>query len=614
MLCTMLKPAAFVGLLSLVCLMALGLSLGAQAPPAAPGAAFARPVGAHEVTIEKNVMVPMRDGVRLATDVYRPSDLEGARPTILIRTPYNKSASAAGDASARFFASHGYAVVVQDVRGKFGSEGQFRVYEGDTTDWPDMFDWIGTQSWSTGNIGTYGCSYLGEGQIIAAQQHHPKHIAAIPQAAGGNIGRVGRRREFWGSVEGGASSMSINFGWMPMYASIDKGARPLPTLDLPTFFKTLPLIDMTDRAGSPSWDWRNFLERSPDDPWWDARGYLTDKAQISVAALHVSSWFDMAAETLEEAEIFRTNALNERARNGQYAIISPTTHCVSERATSDTRAGELVVGDARLHYWETYLSWFDRWLNGNTHAIDALPKVQYYVIGRNEWRASDRWPVSGMTPTNFYLNSAGHANSSSGDGRLATAKPSRAGRDTFIYDPANPVPARGGSICCTGNPKDQPGSYDQSDIERRPDVLVYTGDVLKEGVELTGPIKAVIALSSDAPDTDVTVKLLDVFPDGRVMNMQEGITRVRYRDGFDRARFMKPGVIYDVPVDLHATSWYLPAGHRLRVEVSSSNFPRFDRNLNTGGRNYDETTWRVAKNNVHHTSVHASRLTLPIVK
>jgi uncharacterized protein len=463
-------------------------------------------------------------------------------------------------------------------------------------------------------VGTYGCSYLGEGQIIAAQQRHPRHIAAIAQAAGGNIGRVGRRRQFWGSVEGGAFSISINFGWMPVFASIDKGARPMPNVELASFFRTLPVVDMPERAGSPSWDWRNFLERSPDDPWWDAQGYLTADDSVSVAALHVSSWFDLAEEALEEARIFRANALNDRAREGQYAIISPTVHCASEAATSETMVGALPVGDARLRYWETYLAWFDRWLKGNERALDSLPRYQYYVIGRNEWRSSETWPVKGMRETAFYLHSDGGANSAAGSGRLSLAPPTRERADTFSYDPANPVPARGGSICCTGNPKDVPGSFDNSDIEQRPDVLVYTGDVLREGLELTGPMSAVIYLSSDAPDTDVTVKLLDVFPDGRAMNIQEGITRVRYRDGFDKARMMEPGRVYEVPVGLHASSWYLPAGHRLRVEVSSSNFPRFDRNLNTGGRNYDETTWRVAKNSVHHSAPHLSRIMLPVVR
>ena len=578
------------------------------------GAPYPRPVGAHAVTIDKGIMVPMRDGTKLATDVYRPSDENGALPTILIRTPYNKSAAPNGDAQARFFASHGYAVAVQDVRGKFASEGAFRVYQGDMTDWTDMFDWLGKQSWSTGKIGTYGCSYLGEGQIVAAQQRHPSHIAAIPLAAGGNLGRVGRRRQFWGSVEGGASALSINFGWMPMYASIDKGARPLPKVDLPGYFMTLPLIDMTDRAGSPSWDWRNFLERSPDDPWWDAQGYLTDTDSVTVAALHVSSWFDLAAEALQEASIFRTNALNDRARNNQYVIISPTTHCNSERASSETKVGDLLVGDARLHYAETYLAWFDRWLKGNEHAIDSLPKVQYYTIGRNAWRTSNTWPVKGMTPTSYYLNSTRGANSNKGDGTLSLTKAAQVGGDTFTYDPAHPVPARGGSICCTGNPKDQPGSFDQSDIEARPDVLVYSMPVTGAGLEITGELSAVIALSSDAPDTDVIIKVLDVFPDGRAMNIQEGITRVRYRDSFSKPQMMKPGVAYNVPVDLHATSWYLPAGHQLRMEVSSSSFPRWDRNLNTGGKNYDETTWRTAKNSVHHSAVHASRLILPVVK
>lgn len=529
-----------------------------------------------------------------------------------MRTPYNKQGSGG---PANVFASNGYVVVVQDVRGKFGSEGEFHVYNGDMTDWSDAFDWIGAQPWSNKRIGSFGCSYLGEQQIVAAQQRHPFHIAAIPQAAGGNLGRVGRNRTFWGSVEGGATAVSINFGWMPVWASLDKGARPAPKVESASFLRTLPLIDMTDRAESPSWDWRNFLERSPDDAWWDKQGYLTASDSVSVAALHVSSWFDMAAEALDERAIFAKNGTNDRARNNQYAIISPTTHCASERASGQTKAGALDVGDARLHHWDTYLAWFDRWLRDNTHAIDSLPRIQYYTIGRNQWKSSDRWPVAGMRETPFYLTSDGGANTSKGNGRLSlTAPPATQRPDTLTYDPANPVPSRGGSICCTGDPKDVPGSFDNSDIEQRPDVLVYTGDVLRDGLELTGPMRADVSISSDAVDTDITMKLLDVFPDGRAMNIVEGITRARYRDSFGKPEMMKPGTVYTVPVDLHATSWYLPPGHRLRVEVSSSNFPRFDRNLNTGGKNYDETTWRVAKTTVHHSSAHVSRLILPVVK
>ena len=596
----------FTLLLELLASLLFCAPIGAQLPDA-----FPRPAGTHEVTVERSVMVPMRDGVRLATDLYRPADLTGPLPAIVMRTPYNKQGSAG---PGNYFASHGYVVAVQDVRGKFASEGQFHVYQGDVTDWTDTFDWVGAQSWSTKRIGTFGCSYVGEQQIVAAQQRHPFHVAAIPQAAGGNLGRVGRHRTFWGSVEGGATAVSINFGWMPVWASLDKGQRPKPAVDFKSFLMSLPLIDMTDRAGSPSWDWRNFLERSPDDPWWDKQGYLTANDSVSVAALFVSSWFDMSAEALEERAIFQKNATNARARDGQYAIISPTTHCASERASSQTKSGALDVGDARLHYWDTYLAWFDHWLRGNEHAIDSLPRIQYYTIGRNAWQKSDRWPVSGMHETPFYLQSDGSANTAKGNGRLSLVAPPATQRaDTFTYDPANPVPSRGGSICCTGDPKDVPGSFDHADIEQRPDVLVYTGDVLREGLELTGPMRAVVNFSSDALDTDVTVKLLDVFPDGRSMNMVEGITRARYRDGFDKPHMMTPSTVYEVPVDLHATSWYLPPGHRLRVQISSSDFPRFDRNLNTGGHNYDETAWRKAKNAVHHSASHLSRLILPVV-
>jgi putative CocE/NonD family hydrolase len=336
---------------------------------------------------------------------------------------------------------------------------------------------------------------------------------------------------------------------------------------------------------------------------------------VTVASLHISSWFDMAQEALEEAALFKKNALNDRARNGQYAIIAPSVHCAFMGANSQTKVGDLVVGDARLRYWETYLAWYDRWLRDNEHAIDSLPRIQYYVIGRNEWRKSETWPVSGMRETAYYLRSGGGANTAKGNGRLTTEKPpARERPDTFTYDPADPVPSRGGSICCTGNPKDQPGSYDNVDLEQRPDVLVYTTDELREGLELTGPMRAVMYLSSDAPDTDITVKLLDVFPDGRSMNMLEGVTRVRYRDSYAKPQMMQPGKVYEVPVDLHATSWYLPPGHRLRVQVSSSSFPRFDRNLNTGGKNYDETTWRKAKNTIHHSASELSRLMLPVVR
>jgi putative CocE/NonD family hydrolase len=409
-------------------------------------------------------------------------------------------------------------------------------------------------------------------------------------------------------------ALSINFGWMPVFASLDKGARPAPKVDFAQHFRTLPTIDMAERAGSPSWDWRNFFERSPDDPWWDAQGYFTPTDSVTVAALHVSSWFDLAAEALQEAELFRKNALNDRAKNGQYAIISPTVHCATEYTGNPTMVGELNVGDPRLRFDEMYLKWFDYWLKGDRNDVLTMPKFQYYTIGKNQWQGSPVWPVAGMQETSFYLRSGGRANTAAGDGRLSLEKPGREPADTFTYDPDNPIPSRGGSICCTGNPKDQPGSFDQSDLEKRPDMLVYTGETLTSGLELTGPITAIVHLSSDAKDTDVTVKLIDVFPDGRAMNIVEGITRARYRESFGKPVFMQPGKVYPVTVDLHATSWYLPAGHRLRVEISSSNFPRFDRNLNTGGKNYDETTWVKAKNSVHHSAEYPSRLVLPVVR
>ena len=354
-------------------------------------------------------------------------------------------------------------------------------------------------------------------------------------------------------------------------------------------------------------------ERSPDDAWWDRQGYLTASGSTTTPALHVSSWFDLAAEALQEAEIFAKNAASPQARTGRFAIIGPNTHCGYDSSTSATKVGDLVVGDARLRYYDRYVQWFDYWLKGEQNGVLDMPRYQYYVIGRNEWKSSPVWPVVGMRETSMYLASGGRANTAAGNGRLGRAVPRGAATDAFTYDPMDPLPSRGGSICCTGNPKDQPGSYDHRDLESRPDLLVYTTDALASGVELTGPLRAEIFLSSDAKDTDVTVKVLDVFPDGRVMNILEGITRARYRDGFGTPHLLEPGKVYRVPVDLHATSWYLAPGHKLRVHVSSSNFPRFDRNLNTGGTNYDETSGLKARNTIHHSTRYPSRLLLPVV-
>lgn len=568
----------------------------------------------YEVEVERDVMVPMRDGIRLATDIYRPLGAAGRLPVVLIRTPYDKAQDRSARIPARFFAGRGYVVVMQDSRGKWGSEGKYVVSQSGRHDGYDTVEWAASQPWSNGRVGSYGCSYRGENQVMLAAERHPAHVAMIPKAAGGAVGTAGGRYGFFGFFEGGAFSLSAAVGWFPNAGTKDRtdGQVRIP---LPDGHHQLPTIDIMRHYGVGPTDWEDVLTKPLDDPWWQTLGYIADRDSFATPALHVNSWYDLgAAETLQLFNLMRRNAVDERTREHQYVILSPTTHCESERATENTRVGELDVGDARFPYWETYLRWFDHWLKGADNGVTRMPRVQYYVTGANEWRSADEWPVPEARPTRLYLRSGGAAGERMDDGVLSRRPPTaNEPSDRYVYDPADPVPSRGGSVCCTGNPQDQAGAYDQTDIEQRNDVLVYTTPPLEDAVDVVGPLRATLFVSSSAPDTDFTVKLVDVHTDGRAFNVQEGITRARYREGFDRTVSMRPGEVYEVEVDLHATAHRFRAGHRVRIEVSSSNFPRFDRNLNTGGDNVTETGWRTAENAVHHSAEHPSHLLLTVV-
>jgi putative CocE/NonD family hydrolase len=301
--------------------------------------------------------------------------------------------------------------------------------------------------------------------------------------------------------------------------------------------------------------------------------------------------------------------------NQQYAIIAPTGHCGYTRATENTVIGERSMGDARLDYDALTSAWFDHFLKGeNNHILDMMPKVRYFTMGLNKWQASESWPPQGAQPMTLFLSSGGKANSLHGDGALSALPPGADNPDHFTYDPMNPVLSYGGNVCCTGNAITA-GAFDQRKMEGRADILVYTSEPLKEGIEVSGPIEATLYVSSDARDTDFTVKLLDVYPQGPAYNLDETIQRLRYRDGYDKPPVrMEPGKVYKVTLQPMTTSNYFPAGHRIRIEVSSSNFPRFDRNMNTGGNNYDEVHGVVAHNTVHHSKLYPSQITLTVVK
>jgi hypothetical protein len=301
--------------------------------------------------------------------------------------------------------------------------------------------------------------------------------------------------------------------------------------------------------------------------------------------------------------------------NEQYAVIAPTLHCSYTRASEHTVVGERDMGDARLDYNALTYGWFDHFLKGDENGfLEKQPKVRYYTMGLNKWQTSDTWPPAGAQPMKFYLSSGGKANSLTGDGSLTAGAPGSDAPDSFVYDPMNPVPSYGGNVCCTGNAVTG-GAFDQRKMEARNDILVYTSAPLKEGIEVSGSMDVTLYVSSDAKDTDFTVKVIDVDADGTAYNLDETIQRVRYREGYDKPPvWMEAGKVYKVTLSPMTTSNYFPAGHRVRIEVSSSNFPRFDRNLNTGGNNYDEAKGVVAHNAVHHSTQYPSTVTLTVVK
>ena len=470
-------------------------SVAIASPPPADRGPIADPVAKYPVRIEKSVMVPMRDGIRLSTDLYIPDTGATALPTILVRTPYSKTGFAGRmEGLATLMAAQGYVLALQDKRGRYESEGQYIVQGGDADDGYDAIDWLSKQKWSNGRIGMYGCSYMGDVQILAAQRRHPALRAMIPQAAGSSIGSAGGQYKYFGARQGGAVQFAQNVSWfydsgskvfyrpppnvsreqfLRFYKYFDPAPKKVPA-DYPKLWWHLPIVDLMSLADVPPNDFADVVSRDVTDPWWNQFNYMTDGYRSDVPTLHVNSWYDFGArETIYEFEVMRRQSVSKVARDNQFLLISPTTHCRSEYITADDRVGERDVGDARFDYWSVYFNWFARWLLDDADAIASMPRVQYYLLGKNEWRRASDWPIPGTVPTRFFLRSAGRANSLNGDGSLSTTAPGDDPADSFTYDPGNPVPSVGGPICCTG-PNMAAGSFDQRKVEVRDDVLVYT--------------------------------------------------------------------------------------------------------------------------------------------
>jgi putative CocE/NonD family hydrolase len=601
--------------------------------------------------IERKVMVPMRDGKRMQADIYRPKDESKKYPIIFVRTPYNFNywdveLGAPRDMSMELEAvKRGYAYIEMNERGRYFSEGDYDILGTPLTDSDDALDWMGSLPWSAAKVGLIGCSSTAEWQLAVASRGNKALTTIIPESFGAGVGRVGPYYEQGNWFRGGAVQMLFGT-WLYDYGLLTNDGRPTfppgmsqqalvtaaksydlsahpPTIDWVKALQHLPENDIfaavgaqhgiyadTTPSGKPG-----MIARTPNDPSWYQGGLWNDSMRINIPGLWMMTWYDVSVAPNLAAYNYVRNTADPVIGGQQYAIIAPVAHCSYTRAAEHTIVGERDMGDARLDYSAFTYGWFDHFLKGEDNGVLAkTPKVRYYTMGSNQWQSSDTWPPQNAKPVTYYLASSGRANSLNGDGLLVAAPEAKDSSDKFVYDPMNPVPTHGGGFCCLGADY-KAGALDQRSLETRDDILVYSTGPLKEGIEVSGPIDVTLYVSSDAKDTDFTVKLIEVLPDGTAYNIEENIQRVRYREGYAKTPvWMEKDKVYKVMLQPMQTSNYFAAGHQLRIEVSSSNFPRFDRNLNTGGDNYNESQGVVAHNEVHHSTKYPSSITLSVVK
>jgi putative CocE/NonD family hydrolase len=586
-------------------------------------------------TSDTMVMMPMRDGVRLATDVYRPKNAVGKLPTILLKTPYNENKLQRGSLRmAKLAVENGYAFVIQNERGRYYSEGEWQILGHPRTDGYDTLSWIEEQEWSSGKVGTFGCSSSAEWQLGLAAQNHPAHTAMVPAAAGAGIGKVGRYTEQGNWYKGGVHQTlfsiwlySVQQNLAPRFPdsltqkqlqrlrkSYDLSAQ-MPEVDWKEQTKKLPLESWFENINGNDGPFLEMVKREPGDPEWLEGGLYHDTEDFGVPALWLNSWYDVSqGPNLDLFNHVTKNASDPEVRDNQYMVIAPNLHCGFWRIPKydDLIVGERNMGRVKMDPDALIIEWFDYWMkDAKSDFKKNNSKVKYFTMGANEWQTADNWPPKSSKPVTLYLSSAGEANSLYGDGKLQLTKSSKSEQDNYQYDPMNPVQALGGSVCCNSGASPG-GSYDQRAIEARQDVLVYSSEPLDKDMEVTGHIDITLYVSSDAKDTDFTVKLVDVDPDGVAYNVDDTIQRARYREGYKTPVFMQKGEVYELNFSPLSTSNLFKAGHRIRLEVSSSKFPQYMRNLNTGGNNYDEIKAVVANNSIHHANQYQSRIVLPV--
>jgi len=556
----------------------------------------------YEVIFERNVAARMRDGVELRADIYRPK-ADGKFPVLLVRTPYDKRGEAEFGRQA---AATGYILIAQDVRGRYASDGEWYTFKHESQDGYDTVEWAAALPYSDGRVGMFGGSYVGATQMLTAIAAPPHLAGILPVVTASNY------HENW-TYQGGALEQWFDQSWttglaentfdrfMGKNSSAARWDTKLPLADY-------PLLDLSATSGLADYyfDW---LAHPAYDDYWKQWSIEENFARIQVPALHVAAWYDIFQDgSLRNYLGIKAHGGSEAARNGQRLLVIVGGHAGSGPVIGDVDFGKDSVFDEDA----VILRWYDYLFKGADNGMGSEKPVKLFVLGKNAWREEATWPLERAKETRYYLHAAKKANTLSGDGTLSTVAPAAEPADKYVYDPAEPVPTHGGPLCCDSR-GEAPGAFDQRPAENRDDVLVYTAPAFKQDTEVTGPVSLELFASSSAVDTDFTGKLVDVWPNGYAQNLTEGILRARYRDSREKAELMNPGQVYKLTISLWSTSNVFKAGHKLRLEVSSSNFPRFDRNLNTGNDQSHSAQLVKATNTIYHDHEHPSALILPVV-
>jgi putative CocE/NonD family hydrolase len=557
----------------------------------------------HDVIIENGVRARMRDGVSLVADIYRPGKA-GKFPVLLERTPYNRKDESG---MAYELASHDYVVILQDTRGRYDSEGEFYPFRDEGRDGYDSVEWAASLEFANGQVGMFGGSYVGATQMLAAMAKPPHLLAIFPYVTASEY------YDGW-TYQNGALMQWFSSSWSSILAVDTLRRQANERIQARQWVEQLPVDEYRLLSLPPVTElapyYRDWIKHERSDEYWGRWKISDHYGEMTVKGLHAGGWHDLFLNgSIKNYLGLRERAGTIAARASQRLIVGPWGHAPT---SPEGKIGDIVFGKgAVFDETQTALDWFDYALKGVRNEYATKPPVRIFVMGDNIWRDENEFPLARTHQTKYFLHSSRGANSVTGDGLLSVSEPGHERAETYTYDPGHPVPTIGGRLCC--GQAIPPGPFDQRPNEMRPDVLVFSTPPLAKETEVTGFITVELYAASSAPDTDFTAMLVDVDAGGYARFLTDGIVRARYRNTTSRAEEIVPGKIYKYSIDLWATSNVFKAGHRIRLYISSSNFPRFNRNLNTGEPINGSTRRLQARQTIYHDEKHPSSLILPII-